>query len=138
MGSDEDMKQILIANGINTIPITRQEAEDELLAIDWRPSSQHIGKYNEIRAKQEEIIRQQRVANQEIIINHSDLGNLDKFSERDLKKWIDDNNLEADACKNKQDYMNFINENHTFISPQPTKRSKICPKTHQFQSRLVF
>merc|ERR1712241_1285007 len=122
------------------MPSSRQEAEEKLLSIGWIPSSQHIAKYNEIRAEQEEIMRQQRMADQEVIIEHEDLGNLDKFSERDLKKWIDDNNLgmEIDSFANKQDYMEFINANHTFISPEPTTRSKICPKTHQFQSRLVF
>merc|ERR1711972_407710 len=128
--SDEDMKQALIENGVSKLPASRQEAEDKLLSIGWTPSSQHIAKYNQIRAEQEEIVRQQRVANQEVIIEHEDLGNLDKFSERDLKKWIDDDNLgmEVDSFESKQDYMEFINQNHTFISPQPTSRMKVCPK----------
>jgi len=89
-------------------------------------------------AEQAEIDRQKRVANQGVIIDHSDLGNLDKFTERDLKKWIH-NNLEIDACETKEDYMVFIKENHTFISPAPRARNtRLCPKTHQFQSRLSF
>merc|ERR1719461_2464706 len=131
--SDEDIKQALIVKGITRMPTSRQEAQDTLLAIGWTPSSQFIAEYNQIKAKQAEIIRQQMVANQEIIIDHTDLGNLDRFSERDLRKWIDDNKLEADACETKEDYMDFIDKNHTFVSPVPRSRNKrLCPKTHQF------
>merc|ERR1719461_2389815 len=70
--SDDDMKQALMAKGVNKMPTSRQEAEDKLLAIGWTPSPHHIGKYNQIRANQEELIRQQRVANQDILINHAD------------------------------------------------------------------
>merc|ERR1712154_346516 len=123
--SDEDMKQALFAKDIDRMPMSRQEAEDKLLAIGWIPNSQHIAKYNEIRAKQEEFIRQQRVASQEIIISHADLVNLGKFSERDLRKWIDDNKLEADACDTKEDYMDLIDKNHTFVSPVPRVQRRI-------------
>merc|ERR1712173_225207 len=109
------------------------------LALGWTPSPKHIVRYNQIKAKEAEIKRQQMMANQEIIIEHGDLGNLDKFSERDLRKWIDDNNLKNDAraLKSKQDYMEFVNKNHTFVSPVPRKRNKrLCPKTHQFHGCL--
>merc|ERR1719336_390754 len=108
------------------MPPSPREAADTLLDLGWTPNSQQIVKYNQIKAKEAEIKRQQMMDNQEIIIDHADLGNLDKFSEKDLRKWIDDNNLKNDAraLKSKQDYMEFVNKNHTFVSPAPRKRNK--------------
>jgi len=91
-----------------------KECVDRLLQSDWTPDPQLIRFNDRLRAKPI-----QKPSEKVVNLHCGDIHYLSNFTMKELKKWLEYNNIQQPVRQNKTEYIKLINKIYKVRSPSP-------------------